>query len=398
MMNVDGAVAPRNTLEGIVPPSHRIPPEIIAKIVHRTLPTKIPYGPKMEDRVEALRVATSVCRRWRYAVLDHATLWSVVPIYLKFLGPLYLQRSRNVPLSIVFYANGRSACSAHQATVSLLPHMQRVKKAQSFAPSQALNGIFSTLGLYGTSLEDIRLEINPAPTDEGWMAIQDHLFNHTSTLKTLQLHAYGFRFPINQFQQFPHLSRLELSGVHDLHDLFYLLTSFPTLVSIKVRVEAVGSHEDYHRLPDRIVPHPNLRHIHLQAGCYPVGVVLDSLKIQSGVHLECEIVGCRHWRGAEQVQFLPLSSEFLENASHIEELKIHGSVEFQCYGSGPSGSFYIGGFVAGKPKAHRPVEDLSHLRRLTVVDSIEQGLLEDIIVSAPLLTLLIFDNCSVFKS
>ena len=395
MMNVDG-VAPADASEGIVPSSHRIPPEIIAKIIRKTLPTKIRCGPIMEDRITALLVATSVCRHWRYAVLDHATLWSVVPIHRKSLGQLYLQRSRNVPLSIVFYADAMRACSAHQATVSLLPHMQRVKKVQLFAPSQALNGIFSTLGLYGTCLEDIGLEIKPAPTDEGWTAIQDHLLKHTSTLKALRLNAYEFRFPTNQLQQFPHLSRLELSGVNDLCDAFHLLTSFPTLTSIKVGLEAIGGHEDYHRLPNRIVPHPNLRHIHLQAGCYPIKVVLDALKIQSGVHLECEVIGCRHWRGAEQVQFLPLASEFLGNTSHIEELEIHGSVEFKCYGSGPSGSFYIEGFNLGKLR--RPIEDLSHLRRLAVADVIEQGLLEDIIVSAPLLTSLTFNNCIVFKS
>lgn len=53
----------------------------------------------------------------------------------------------------------------HQATVSLLPHMQRVKKVRLFASSQVLNEIF-TLGLYCTRVEDVSLEIVPAPTDE----------------------------------------------------------------------------------------------------------------------------------------------------------------------------------------------------------------------------------------
>lgn len=395
-MDVEDTMTPINGLNGIIPPSHRIPPEIVAKIIRRTLPTKIRYGHPMRGRIKALLVATSICQYWRYAVLDHATLWSVVPIHRKTLGPLYLQRSCNAPLSIVFNAEAQGACSAHQAVVLLLPHVQRVKKVQFFAPSQALNEIFSTLDQYGAHLDEIGLEVMPAPVGEGWTVIFDHLLKHASTLRVLQLDVYEFHFHTHQFQQFPHLARLELSGIHDLCDLSHLLTSFPTLTSIKVGLEAIGSHDDYHRLPDQIIPLPNLRHIHLQAGCYPIKVVIDALKIRTGVHLECEIVGCRHGRGAGQARFLPLPSEFLQNTSCIEELSIHESVYFKCCGSGPSGSFYIGGFFAGK--VHRPVEDLSHLRRLAVADVIEQGLLEDIVISAPRLSSLVFNNCVVSKS
>ncbi|KAF9650272.1 hypothetical protein BDM02DRAFT_3127754 [Thelephora ganbajun] len=396
IMDLGDAVAPTNASTRIVPSSHRIPPEIIVKIIRALLPGKIRYGTAMQDRINDLLIATSICRYWRYAVLDHATLWSVVPVYRKTLGPLFLQRSRNVPLSIVFYADAPGACSAHQATVSLLPHIQRVRGVQLFAPSLVVNGIFSTLELYGINLDEIGLEINPPPSGEGWTVIIGRLLKHAPTLKILRLDAYEFRFPVNQFQQFPCLSHLELWGLHDLCDVSFLLTSFPTLASIKLGVEALGGHKDYHRLSNRIVPHPNLRHIHLEIGCYPVKVVLDTLKIRTGVHLECKIVGCRHWRTAEQVQFLPLSSKFLENTSQIEELRICGSVQFKCSGSGPSGSFCIKGFCLEKGK--QPIEDFSHLQRLVVADVIEQGTLEGIVVSAPRLTSLTFESCTVSKS
>jgi len=395
-MDVDDAVAPTNTSKEVVPPSYRIPPEIIAKIIRGIIPPKIRHGHIMQERIKALRVATSICQYWRYAVLDHATLWSIVPIHRKTLGQLYLQRSGNAPLSIVFCADAQGACSAHQATVLLLPHMQRIKSVQFFASSQAINAIFSSFEVYGARLEGIGLEIKPAPTGEGWMGVYDHLLKYGPTLKALQLDAYEHRFTTDQFRQFPYLSRLEISGIHDICDASQLLTSFPNLTSIKFGLEAIGGHEDYHQLSDRIDPLPNLRHIHLQAGCYPIKSVLDSLKLQSGVHLECEIVRCRHWRGAEQERFLPLSLKFLENTSNIEELNIHGSVQFKCSGSGPSGSFHIQGFYTGK--LHRPVEDLSHLRRLTVADVIEQGLLEDILIAAPRLTSLVFNHCFVSKS
>ena len=119
----------------------------------------------MQDRIHALLAATSIYRCWRYAVLNYATLWFVVPTHLKTLGQVYLQRSCNASLLIVFDADAWGACSTHQATVSLLPHMQRVKKVRLFASSQVLNEIF-TLGLYCTRVEDVSLEIVPAPTDE----------------------------------------------------------------------------------------------------------------------------------------------------------------------------------------------------------------------------------------
>lgn len=105
---------------------------------------------------------------------------------------------------------------------------------------------------------------------------------------------------------------------------------------------------------------------------------------------------CRHWRRAERSRFLPLPLKFFENTSHIEEMKIHGSTEFECCGSGPSGSFYIGGRYTGK--VHRPIEVLSHLRRLTFADAIDQELLEEIVISAPRLTSLVLTNCLVSKS
>lgn len=75
---------------------------------------------------------------------------------------------------------------------------------------------------------------------------------------------------------------------------------------------------------------------------------------------------------------------------------MRGSTEFECYGSGPSGSFHIGGPYTGK--IHRPIEVLSYLQRLTFADAIDQGLLEEIVISAPRLTSLAFINCLVSKS
>lgn len=114
------------------------------------------------------------------------------------------------------------------------------------------------------------------------MTILNRLLKHAPTLKVLELEAFGFPFPVQQLHQFPHLSNLELATLHELRAVSYLLPSY------------------YRQLPDRIVPRPNIRHIHLQVGCYPLKVVLDTLKIQAGVQLRCDVVVCRHCLPVEQ--------------------------------------------------------------------------------------------------
>ena len=96
------AITVNCTREEVVPPPHRIPPEFIVKIICEIFSAKINYPPRIEERISALLAVTRICRYWRYAALDDALLWSVVPVYRKILGPLFLQRSRDAPLSIVF--------------------------------------------------------------------------------------------------------------------------------------------------------------------------------------------------------------------------------------------------------------------------------------------------------
>ena len=192
VMDVDDTVMATDPPKRTATPSHRIPPEIVAKIIHGLLPAKIDYGPLIQKRLEVLLTATSICRYWRHAAIDHATLWSVVPIDRKSLGELFLQRSRNAPLLITFEVNTRRCCPAHQAMVLLLPHMQRVKKVQFRAPAPVLNDIFSTLNLYGNGaqLEEISIKVDQSPGDEKYKAVLDLLLKHASTLKVLRLEVF----------------------------------------------------------------------------------------------------------------------------------------------------------------------------------------------------------------
>ena len=82
-MDVGDTVVTTNAFEGSVLPAYRVPPEIIVKIVRGFLLEKINYGATVADHIEALLKATSICRHWRYAVLDDAILWSLVPAHLK---------------------------------------------------------------------------------------------------------------------------------------------------------------------------------------------------------------------------------------------------------------------------------------------------------------------------
>jgi len=391
VMDVDDATEITSGLKKPVIPSHRIPPEIIVKIIQGLLPEKVDYGPPVKKRLNVLLIATSICRYWRYAALDHATLWSIVPIDRRSLGGLFLQRSRNASLSIIFEVNTRRCCPAHQAMVLLLPHMQRVKKVQFRAPAPVLNEIFTTLNSYirGAQLEEISVRVDEFPGDKNCRATLDLLLGHASTLKVLRLDIFKCRFPVHKLRQFSHLSHLELLSTHDVREVSPLLTSLPALTSIKVRVCASGRYEDNHR----IVPQANLQCIHLQIACDTPIRVLDTLKIPAGVHLECEMMAIPFRNTSESTRFLPFSSQFFENTSHIEELRISLP---SCSGSGPSGSFSIDWVIADGFQP--PIEDFSYLRTLTVDGTIEQQSLKDVVRLAPRLVSVVFVDCAVIKS
>jgi len=392
-MDVDDPVVATDSSSRIVTPSHRIPPEIVAKIIHGLLPLKIEYGPSIQKRLEVLLMATSICRYWRHAAIEHATLWSVVPIDRKSLGGLFLQRSRNAPLLITFEVNTRKCCPAHQAMVLLLPHMQRVKKVQFRAPAPVLNDIFSTLNLYGNGaqLEEISIKVDQSPGDDKYKAVLDLLLKHASTLKALRLEVFKCRAPAHKLLQFSHLSHLELLSTHDMNDISSILTSLPTLTSIKIHASALATREDDRRPPTRIIPHANLRHIHLQIMCYPPNPVLDTLQVPPGVHLECEILGSL-FPSIQSTRCLPFPSEFFENTLGIEELRI----AIPSYsGSGPNGSFRVNGVMGAFLP---PIEDFSHLRKLVVEGAIERRSLEQLVGSAPRLSSVVFIDCTVVGS
>lgn len=398
VMRLDNLTMTTDGPSSVVAPSHRIPPEIVAKIIQELLPAWIDYGPSIKERLVVLSTATSICQYWRYAALEHASLWSIVPIDRKSVGELFLRRSRNAPLFITFEVNTWRCSPAHQAMVSLLPHMQRVKKVQLRAPAPVLDDIFSTLNRYGygAQLEEISIRADGSPSDEKCRTTSDLLLGHASTLKVLRLDVFKCRFPTQELRQFLRLSHLELLSTHDIRDVSSLLTSLPALASIKIRVTALGKHEDNRQHLGRIVPQVNLRHIHLQITCYPPDRVLDALKIQTGVHLECEIIGHRFFSTGERAGFLPLRSEFFENTSHIEELRINPPT---YSGSGPNGSFHVNG-VPQWPTGWMwpPIEDFSHLRKLVASDTIEWRFLKDVVRSAPQLVSVIFVDCTVTKS
>lgn len=389
-MQVDGAPITTDSLSGVATPSYRIPPEIIAKVIRELLPAKIGYATLMEERLEVLLTATSICQYWRYAALDHATLWSVVPVDRKRLGELFLQRSRNAPLSITFVANPGS-CSPHQAMVLLLPHVQRVRKVQLRAPIPPLTEFLSALNLYlnGAQLEEISIKVDSKVGrfhgNETSKVVLDLILEHAPTLKALRLDIFQCRFPANQLMQLSNLSHLELlSTTHDIRDVSSLLTSLTNLASIKIRANTFGTRE---RFTDRIVPQSTLRHIHLQFPYHPTNCVLDTLKIQTGVHLECDILD-----GGSSTP-LPLPSEFFENTSGTEELRIAPRL---YTGSGPNGSFCFSGDALACG-IQPPIEDLSHLTKLVVDGSVYRQFLEDIVGSAPRLLSIGFICCEVIE-
>lgn len=396
-MDVDDTSMMTDGPGNVVPPSQRIPPEIITKIIHILLPSQIDYGPWIQKRLDVLLKFTSICRYWRYAAFDHATLWSVVPIDRRSLGEAFLQRSRNTPLLVTFEVNTRRCCPAHQAIVSLLPYIGRVRKVQFRAPAPVLNQIFSSLNVYtsGAQLEEIKIRVDGSPNYEKSRVALDLLLENASTLRVLQLDVFNCRFPVQKLRRFSHLTQLELLSTHHLREISPLFTSIPTLASIKVRVSGSGKRGD----DCRIIPQPNLLNIHLQIGDNFPDLVLRALKIPTGVHFECEMSA--YVNTVEANRFLPLTTEVFENISRIEELQISSPafhfMSISTYsGSGPTGSFCIRGvFENGY---HPPIEDLSHLRKLVVGGLIDLWSLEEVVTSAPQLISVTFVDCAVIRS
>ena len=106
-MDIDSSMTTTDVSNEIFAPSNRVPPEIVVEIIHELLPINIDYNPRTQKRLDVLLTATSVCRYWRCAAIDHVTLWSVIPMDRGGIGELFLQRSRNVPLSVTFKAKNR---------------------------------------------------------------------------------------------------------------------------------------------------------------------------------------------------------------------------------------------------------------------------------------------------
>lgn len=397
-MDVDATVTTTiRASNEIVPPSQRIPPEIVVRIIQELLPTDIGYGPLTRKRLNVLLNASSICRYWRYAAFDHANFWSIVPIDRRSLGALFLQRSRNAPLLITYEVNTRRCCPAHQAMVLLLPHMQRVRKVQLRASAPVLNQIFSRLNVYTSSaqLEEIRIQVHGSPDGEKSRVALDLLLENASTLKVLQLDDFKCHFPVRRLREFSHLTHLELLSPHDFREISPLMISLPILISIKVCVSASEGRGDN----IRIVPQVNLRHVHLLFDNGAPSLVLGALGIPTGIHLECEMPICVST--IEAARFLPLESEAFQNASQIEELQfsasLHGSISFVSYtGSGPSGSFRIGGYFQGGYRP--PIQDFSNLLKLVADAQIALWHLENAVASAPRLVSVTFVHCTVTTS
>ena len=394
MMDVDDPMMAPNAPNEIVAPSCRVPPEIIVEIIREVLPTKVDYGPQMRERLDVLLTVTGVCRYWRCAALDYATLWSIVPVDRQNLGELFLWRSRNAPLTVVFEAVIKSS-RAHQAMISLLPHMQRVEKIHFQASAGVLNEVFFILNRFmdGGQLKEVSIEDNKS---SGYLKPRfnlDLLLEHASTLKVLRAGVVGPEswFPYHKLRHLTRLTCLEISTTHEIRDILPLLISLPALTSAKLCVSAVESRTDNRRIA---LP-ANIRHFHLQIPDSTVNYVLAALRIPAGVHFECKILSAIVFRGrtGKRGRRPLLDPEFFENASHIEELRVSLRSHF---GSGPNGSFRIEALAISGFRP--PLKDFSLVRKLVVEGAVEWQSLEDVVRSAPSLLSVVFVNSTVIGS
>lgn len=116
--------------QGILPPIHTIPPELVGEIFTKCLEDgKDPIYksvPSVTTKSEVSPFTLSyVCRRWRNFALSTPTLWSSVSLYEPKMAhiplvDLWLQRSGNCPLSLTLLQTGKRENLHHESAEKII--------------------------------------------------------------------------------------------------------------------------------------------------------------------------------------------------------------------------------------------------------------------------------------
>ncbi|KAI0051955.1 hypothetical protein FA95DRAFT_1569575 [Auriscalpium vulgare] len=156
-----------------VAPFHRIPPEIIAKIISYSalLAEGVSYEIKEEDNAAAAResnwvAVTHVCYQWRAIALSDARLWARVNFDLGGAwARIFIERAKDLPLS--FHARRDFT---HMSTRVALDHLHRATALHLSSPDDGFEDFFleTVQGNQLRNVETVNLSTQYKNTSEEW--------------------------------------------------------------------------------------------------------------------------------------------------------------------------------------------------------------------------------------
>ncbi|KAG6828081.1 hypothetical protein H0H92_009309 [Tricholoma furcatifolium] len=230
----------------------RVPPEILARIfgnlVDDSRPYPIVFSP---SSILSIKAASRVCSHWREVALATPGVWSTIPVFPPTWALEMLQRSKNVPLTVISLEN-ISLKEYHVLRQALTSHLPRIK-------ALILSHVYPRDRI-GVSLAEIEeffqlLDQHPAPILE-WLdldlrvflaafassriVIPSRVLTDSVSLRHLTLNGLGINW--NTLPAFQHLVTFEISLTpDDLQPSVVQLLRFLSLVPVLETLSIVHS-------------------------------------------------------------------------------------------------------------------------------------------------------------
>jgi hypothetical protein len=174
-------------------PISRLPVEILMDILR-----VVAFGsassdlvfPQSQSEARLLRL-THVCTHWRDLAVGTPSLWTTPPFQYPYLAKLYLQRSLNQPLSIIFPSNSETPSSSRRVgadevlAIALSSHWSNIRDMALMGLKPADIDILQTLTQAAPQLRMLILELDAF--DHLYFFNQKLLAQHAPLLRSLHL-------------------------------------------------------------------------------------------------------------------------------------------------------------------------------------------------------------------
>jgi hypothetical protein len=279
-------------------PISRLPVEILVNIflevAFGAALSSIEFTTQAQPDVRLLRL-THVCSYWRDLAIETPSLWTTPPFEYPQLAELYLPRSSNQPLNIIFHPNSLAPPSSRRAmannvlTTALSSHWNNIRNItlRNLTPADA--GILQALTSAALQLQTLIIELDDQAFERIYFFEQQFLANHAPLLRTLSLKRCIV--PVD-WLPLASLVRLELEATEnsedgvDLGHILAMLERTPALehLSLKTVLNPDSSTQNI-SLPRGRVPLPRLRQLTFyEEEILTTLILLTQLRLPEGLH------------------------------------------------------------------------------------------------------------------